>query len=447
MQNHDRNPRKRMHLSAQLMFTPMMHAIGSWALPQNRTLDDFSNLGFWQDVARTCEESFFDMCFFADHLAPDDVFRRGDRTLAIKYGVQWPVLDPLLLIPAMAAATEHVGFGATMSTSLYPPFLLARKMATLDHVTHGRIAWNVVTSFSKTEARALGFKDMVSHDERYVQAEEYMQVCYQFWSSWAPDALIADRSSLSLFDSSKVKYVTHAGKYYDIDGCLPVHASPQGRPVILQAGASPVGRDFAARHAEGIFSIRTTAKAMAEFGRDIRRRAEAAGRSSDDVKILFGVQIVQGRTDAEARDLLHHLRANVNLDAALTKLSGRTGVDWDEVDLDSPLAPMKVPGVQGVLGMFTERPAGEGAITLRQAAIEFGVSSGSPQVVGSADTIAAELERLFVEGEGDGFLITPAVLPESFEYFAEEVAPRLQKKGLLRTSYPTGTLRGLMAQH
>jgi FMN-dependent oxidoreductase (nitrilotriacetate monooxygenase family) len=437
-------PPRQMHLSAQLMFTPAMHAIGSWAMPGNETLPQLTKLEFWQDVARMCEESYFDMAFFADHLAPDDVYRDGNRKLAIEYGVQFPVLDPLFLIPAMAAVTAHVGFAATMSTTYYPPFMLARKMATLDHVTDGRIGWNVVSSFAKTEMRAMGLTDFVPRDRRYAQAEEYLQICYRFWSSWAPDALRADPETMSLFDSSKVDYVTYKGEFFDVDGCLPVHASPQGRPVILQAGASPQGRDFAARHAEGIFSIRTTAAAMAEFADDIRARAVRQGRSPNDVKILFGAQLVQGRTDEEANERLVQLRESVNLEGALAKLSGRTGVDWAGHDLDAPLTQMDVPGVQGVLDMFTGRPEGEVPLTLRQAAIEFAVSSGSPQIVGSADTIADEMERLFVEGRGDGFLITPSVLPESFRHFADEVAPRLQKKGLLRSRYQGRSLRDLL---
>jgi FMN-dependent oxidoreductase (nitrilotriacetate monooxygenase family) len=434
---------KRMHLNAFMMYTPMIHAIHSWGLPQNRIREGFNDPDFWQEIAQTLERGRFDTAFFADHLAPYDVYE-GDATIALRRGLQFPVHDPVVLIPWMAAATQHLGFGVTLSTASYPPYLLVRKMSTLDHLTRGRMAWNVVTSFQASEARNLGVGRILAHDERYEHADEYLDVCKRLWESWDEDALVWDVARHELIDVTKLHPVKHSGRYFEIDAVSTVSRSPQGRPVIMQAGGSPRGRDFAAEHADVMFAIKRQADDMAEFVGDMESRAAAFARSREDFQVIFGVQLVLGRSDAEAQELRAQLFGLVDLESSLAKLSGVIGVDLSDSDPDSPMADLRVPGAQGILDAFTKTSGS--AMTLREVAVEYGVCTGMPQIVGGPESVADQLEALHVDGRGDGFNISPIDLPRSFDLFADTVTPILQRRGIVPVDYTAGTLREKLFQ-
>lgn len=425
-----------MHMNALMMYTPMMHCIGSWAAPGNQIVERFNSLTFWQQLARTLEAGGFDMLFLADHFSPYDVYGGGEPAKSMEYGIQFPVHDPLALVPAMAVATSRLGFGVTMSTAYYPPTILTRKLSTLDHLTGGRMGWNVVTSFARADARALGLDDVLSHADRYELADEYLEVCGRIWDAWEPDAFVADAQTRRLVDPSKVTTVVHRGRYFDLEVTPSVYASPQRRPVIMQAGASPAGRDFCAKHAEVIFAIKRDAEDMARFVEDIEARAAAVGRSREEFKIIFGVQVIQAPTTELAHERRQLLHSFVDAEAGLVKLSGVTGVDFAGYDLDQPVRRMDVPGAQGILDIFATE---DEQVTLREAAISYGVSAGCPQVVGSAVSIADTLEQLFLDGRGDGFNVTPASVPDDYEAYAAEVAPILRSRGLLGDEEGAGT--------
>lgn len=427
---------KLMNLNAFMMFTPMMHGIGSWALPQNTIATEFTNPAFWQGIAGTLEQGCFDMVFFGDHMAAYDVYK-GDAEPSIRYGLQFPVYDPVLLIPWMAAATEHLGYCVTMSTSVYPPYLLARKMSTLDHLTNGRIAWNVVTSTQENEARNLGLGTLPPKEERYARAGEFIDVCNELWDSWEPDALVYRVEDGVMVDTDKVHPVAHDGRFFSIHAASPVDRSPQTRPVVVQAGASPAGRDFAAKYAEVIFSIKRNAADMAAFTADMEQRAAKFGRSRSDFKIIFAIQVIQGDTHTEAVEKQRALVELAQVEPSLAKLSGITGADLSVYDVDAKIVDVPVPGAQGILDAFTRTDGPP--LTLRQAAKEYGASAGSVQVVGTADEVTDQLEHLFVNGGGDGFNLTPPYLPAAYDEFVADVVPRLQKRKLFRASYGGST--------
>ena len=429
---------KRMRLLGFMFHSPMNHTILSWAHPKSSQGTEFARPAFWQGIARTLERGKFDGLFLADSFAPYDVYEDSYEP-TVKYGVICPQHDPVVLIPAMAVATRHLGFATTMSTNAYHPYLLARIMATLDHLTGGRVGWNVVTGVSRSEYRNLSMSDWIPHDERYERAEEYVELCYRLWESWEPDAVIADRESGIYADPGKVRRVNFEGRYFSSTGPLVVMASPQRRPVIFQAGSSERGRDFAARHAEVVFSIQLHTKAMRSYSDDLRARAERFGRRPEDVKIVFGVQAFVGETAAAAKELHRELMERIPLEAALARLSGTFGYDFSLVPLDQPLEQVQSQASQGLVNAMTSMYGA--SMTVREAALRWGASIGMPQIVGSPEQAADELQAFLEEGGGDGFNLTPTYAPGSFDVFVDTVVPILQRRGLMRREYTGRTFR------
>lgn len=429
---------KRMHVLAFMIHSPINHTILSWAHPRDQRIAGFDSPDYWQNIARVLEAGRFDGLFFADVPGIFDVYRDSIEP-TVKYGVCFPTHDPVPLIPIMALATQHLGIASTMSTTVYPPYLLVRIMSTLDHLTGGRVGWNVVTGHVKSESLNMGLNDQLPHDERYDRAEEYLEVCHKLWNSWEPGAVRLDREGGIFADPDKVHRINHVGKYFSCPGPSPVLPSPQGKPVIFQAGSSGRGRDFAARHADAVFGLQLTPAAMRSFADDIRRRAVAQGRGPNEIKIIFGVQVIVGETEEAARAKQRALLDRIPLEAALARLSGSTGFDLAGVDLDAPLQEMQVPGAQGIIDMFTRMHGSK--ITLREAAVSYGATIGMPQVVGTPEQVADQLAYLFSEGGGDGFNLTPTYTPSSFTEFVEMVVPLLQKRGLYRKEYEGTTFR------
>jgi FMN-dependent oxidoreductase (nitrilotriacetate monooxygenase family) len=432
--------KKRMHLVGFMLHCPMNHTILSWAHPRDKIGYHWAEPEFWQEIARTLERGKFDCLFLADQLAAFDVYQ-GSMDATLRYATQFPIHDALLVVPAMSVVTERLGFGVTATTTYHAPYLLARKLSTLDHLTKGRIGWNVVTSVHNNEARNCGLKTMLPRQERYDRAQEFMEVCYKLWESWEPDAVVMDKERGIFADPAKVHRINHTGKYFDVPGphcCAP---SPQGRPVIIQAGASEQGRDFAAQHAEYVFGIQLRPDAMRAFSEDVRRRAvNKYGRKPEDLKIIFGIQVILGQTEDEAKAKQKVLNDKVPLDAALAILSGHMGFDFSQLDPDQPLEHLRVEGVQGILDALTIM-LGKKKLTLREAAMFHGRSVSMPQVVGTPEQVADQLDYLMREGGGDGFQLSPTYAPGSFHEVVDALVPVLQKRGLHRKEYTGKTLR------
>ena len=379
------------------------------------------------------------MFFFADQLAAYEAFE-GNMDRTIRYATQFPVHDPVVLIPALAAVTQELGFAVTMSVSYYPPFLLARKLSTLDHQTKGRIGWNIVTSFHANEAKNFGMDLMIAHDERYARAEEYLQVCNALWGSWDSDAVVMDMENGVFADPAKVRTIDFQGRWFSCRGPSIVTPSPQGRPLLIQAGASGQGRDFASRHAECIFGIQLSVENMRLFSDDVRRRAVGYGRSADELKILWGAMPIVARTEAEAKEIQREAHARIPIEAGLTLMSGHLNFDLSLLDLDEPLVNIEVPGIQGVLTMFADQ---DGKMpTLRETAKRYGGGVAMPQIVGDPNQVADELTRIHRDGGGDGFQFSPIYYgPDYFEDIVELLIPELQNRGVFREDYDEGNLR------
>lgn len=433
--------KKKMHLVGFMLNSPMCHSVSSWTHPRDRAGYSWSEPEVWQDIARTLERGKFDCLFLADVMAPFGKYKnRTDE--AVRYAIQFPAHDPFTLIPAMSVVTQHLGFAATASTTYNDPYSLARLLSSMDHVTKGRIGWNIVTSIQTNEARNYGQQEMPPHDERYARAHEFLEVCNKLWTSWEPDAVIMDKAAKIFTDPSKVKPINHKGQFFDVAGPLCCAPSPQGRPVIIQAGASSQGRDYAAQHAEYVFGIQLNAAGMRAFSDDVRKRAvEQFGRDPNHIKIMYGIQIILGHTEAEAKAKQKMMADLVPFEAGMAILSGHLNFDWSEFDLDAPLENIKTEGVQGILDALVGMIGGEKKLTLREAAIMHGRSVSMPQIVGTAEQVADQLEAMLDEGGGDGFQITPTYVPGSFQEIVDGLVPVLQKRGRHREAYTGETLR------
>jgi FMN-dependent oxidoreductase (nitrilotriacetate monooxygenase family) len=428
---------KQMHLAQFLLHGPTYHSLAMWRHPLTDSRYDWARPELYQHIAQVCERGKFDMVFFADFVLTFYNYRRSIDP-AIRYGVQTPVHDPVPLLSWMAAVTSQIGLATTFSVSQQHPFYVARLFSTLDHLTRGRVGWNVVTSVNRVEA-IQNHEEVYLHDERYERADEFLDVCYQLWRSWESDAVLMDREGGMFADPAKVHRIDHEGHYFRSRGPLNVIRSPQTGPAIIQAGASPRGRDFAAKHAEAIFAIQPFVEGAADYYTDIKGRMAKLGRDPDTCKILFGVQPFVAETEAAARDLQEQHNRLVPLEAALTILSGHLGYDFSQLDPDDLLQPFESRSSQGVVDMYT-KIAGK-QLTVKQAALMHGRSVGLPQLVGTPEQVADQLEAYYAQAGGDGFMLSMAYTPGSLETFVDEVVPVLQRRGRFRTEYAGNTLR------
>jgi FMN-dependent oxidoreductase (nitrilotriacetate monooxygenase family) len=426
-----------MHLVSFLINSPMNHTIGTWRRDDDKRLPGLGSMDYWKSIGRTLERGLFDAVFFADVPAAYDNFKDSTDTV-VENGVCWPNHDPLTVLNIIASVTERLGVVCTKSIAATPPYDLVRAMSTLDYVSGGRAGWNVVTGHLRAEHRALGLEQM-EHDARYDRADEYLKICHAFWDGIEPGAIIADKTTGRFANPDRVKRVTFEGKYIRTNALPPVLPSAQGRPVIFQAGSSARGQEFAIRNAEIIFAIQPAEAGMHKFMGQIREVARSAG--APDPKVTFGVQIVLGGSEEEARNLQKELAGNVPLDAAMARLSGTLGVDFSKYDPDEPIVMQKTQASQG--GMATAAgEAGKPRMTLRQAAMSAGISTTMLQIVGTPEQAASEMERIWRETGCTGFNITPTVNNGSMDDFVDHVVPLLQKRGVFRTEYRHSTLRG-----
>ncbi len=423
-----------MHLALITSFSASPHTIGQWRLPRSYRGFDFRRLDYWEHLARTLERGLFDMMFFADAYTLHEAYGASPDA-AIRGAVQYPRMDPFTLIPALSRVTRHLGFGVTASTTFLPPYWVARHFASLDDVTEGRIAWNVVTSYPDAEARQFGLDVIPDHDVRYNRADEYVELCRKLWASWEPDAVVFDREAGVFADPAKVHRVDHEGTWFRCAGPLHVPPSPQGHPVIIQAGSSPRGLQFAARHAEVVFAVPGATARMGEQRDRLDEALVAAGRDPREVKVLWGVTPILGSTDAEAEARRQEIIDHASVEGALVQLSGHLNADLSTWPVDRPLEDMEVSGVRGYIG--GRFAPGE---MLADLAKRLGTGVGQ-HVTGSAATVADRLEEMDEAGRGDGFMFVTTTLPGSVEDLVDLLVPELQRRGRFRTTYTETLLR------
>jgi long-chain alkane monooxygenase len=435
--------KKKAHLLGFIQHGVNSHATGMWRNTKDKIGWNFARPPYWQHMGATMERGLFDAMFIADELAPYST--HGDTSDAIvKYAVQCPTHEPSTIVPIITAATKHLGVGVTLSTMFTHPYAMCRILSSLDHLSGGRVAWNIVSSYSKSEWEAYGYDDMTVRSERYERMEEYMDVCYQLWDSWAPDAIIADKASGIYADPDKVKVVNHSGQYFKCKGrhfCAP---SPQGRPVLWQAGSSGRGRDFAAKHAEAIFAVHPGVERMREYADDLNARMISKfNRPSGSVKLIYGLQTVVAETRSEAQEKHERIKACIPLEGALAWISGHFGLDFSKFSLDAHVQNIEVPGIQGLFEsiLYAKDPQGKIPVTVREAALIYAQGMGMPVAVGTAADVADQMELYMDEGGADGFMLAATYTPGCFEEFVDLVVPELQRRGRYRTAYAGATLR------
>ncbi|MDQ4138374.1 MAG: LLM class flavin-dependent oxidoreductase [Actinomycetota bacterium] len=430
---------KPIMLNAFEMLVPAFQSPGLWRHPDDQS-HRYTELAYSVDLARTLESGGFTGIFLADILGQYDVYG-GNGDAAMRGGVQYPILDPTVLIPALAAATEHIGVGVTVSTTYEHPYLLARRFTTLDHFTKGRVGWNIVTSYQDSAARNLGLDAQAPHDERYERADEYMDVVYKLWeASIEDDAIVADRESGVFVDPSKVHKIDHRGRYFTVPGPALAQPSPQRTPLLFQAGASPRGLTFAATHAEAIFFNGYSTQLVRGWVDRVRSDLVAAGRSADAVKIFTMATVIVAETDEEAQAKYEDYQRYIDPDAALALFGGWTGIDLEGADLDSPIEHVQSEAHQSALATFT-RLDPDRVWTIREMAKFISIGGRGPVIVGSPTTVVDELERWMVDADVDGFNLSSVIRPGGEEDFVRLVSPELRRRGRLPEARPGQTFR------
>ena len=402
-------------------------APGLWTHPRDRS-SDYKSLAYWTELARLLERGLFDGVFLADVLGVYDVYG-GTPDAALRAGIQVPVNDPLMVIPAMAHVTEHLGFGVTCNLSYEPPYTFARRMSTLDHLTDGRIGWNVVTGYLDSAARAMGFERQTAHDDRYDRAEEYMAVVYKLWEgSWEDDAVVRDRAGGVFARPEKVHRVVHRGAHYNVDAIHLCEPSPQRTPVLYQAGSSTKGRDFAARHAECVFLSGPSARVIGPRVADIRRLAANHGRDPAEILMFALVTVIVAPTEQGARAKHEEYRAHVSRAGALALFSGFTGIDFSTYDLDQKVRYIESDAGRSAMENVTRADPSR-TWTVGEVAEHIALGANGPVVVGDPVQVVDALEAFVAETGVDGFNVAYAVHPESFEDVVALVVPELQRRG------------------
>ena len=424
------------HMHLNLFIQSRGHHEASWRHPASSPCSLF-DIRYYQDLAQKAEAGLFDSLFFADQLALGADIAHGPRT----------GLEPLTVLAALAVSTSRIGLIATASTTYTEPFNLARQFASLDHISRGRIGWNIVTSWLALAARNYGKIGLLSHAERYERAEECMTVVQGLWDSWADDAVLDDRVSGRYANPERIRSIDHEGPYYQVAGPLNLPRCPQGRPVLVQAGSSDTGRGFAARHAEAIFTAQLQKRTAQDFYADLKSRVVAVGRRADQMLILPGLSPLIASSEVEAQRLAEELGALANPEAGRKRLAGRFGgYDFSHLPLDKPLEPEDFPDpstveaarsrTEVILDLVRrEKP------TLRQLLAMLAGARGHHTFAGTPEQVADLMAEWFTDGAADGFNVMPPVLPAMLEVFIAEVIPLLQRRGLFRTAYEGETLR------
>jgi FMN-dependent oxidoreductase (nitrilotriacetate monooxygenase family) len=431
----------KMHLLWFCAFSP--HAgfgLDGWAGPRTGHGYDWTMPELWQDMVRALERAKFDLILLGDSLAVPGTYQ-GRMDAYLRYAEHAPFHDPSPLVAILAAATQRIGLALTLSTTFYPPFLLARLLTTLDHLSRGRIAWNVVTSYKREEALNFGYQEMLDHDQRYDRADEYLDLCTQLWASWAPDAVVMDPRTNTFADPTKVRAIDFAGTHYRSRGPLNATPSPQGHPVILQAGTSERGQEFAARHAEAIIVGRETPEEMKRFYDAFKARMRKFGRAPGACKLFFLVKPIIGDTDEAAQQAADALYATAPVEAGLAALSTLLQIDLSTYALDQPLPDsLQRRATQGIRSQLDKFYVPGRTPTLREIATRK-VSLDSMPFIGTPQRVADSMARTMEAIGGDGFAIRQGLWPGYVGPFVEQVIPLLQQRGVVRREYTGTTLR------
>jgi FMN-dependent oxidoreductase (nitrilotriacetate monooxygenase family) len=416
---------------------------GEWSGPLNAGLPPWDGK-IYVDLAQAMERACFDYIMLEDTLMVSEAYK-GTSQATLKHALQAPKHDPLPLAAIIASQTRHLGIVATMSTMAYPPFMLARLASTIDSISGGRFGWNIVTSGEDSAAQNFGMDELPTREVRYDMADEYVEVVSKLFESWAPDAVVMDRETGTYADHTKVNPIHHEGKHFKVRGPLNTVPSPQRRPVYVQAGGSPRGREFAARTADSIIAVANGTAGMKWYRDDIRARAQAAGRNPDDIKVLFLVYPVIGETKEEAEAKYQRMvNQPAFIEAALASIGTVTDIDFSQFDLDSELPKLTTNGEQGSLDKFAQWGSGK---TLRQLASER--YDGGLRMVGTPDQVADLMGNAMEEIGGDGFLLsTPfqRISRRVIVDFTEGLVPALQRRGLVRTKYEHALLRDTLRE-
>lgn len=431
------NRQKQLHLG--VFMDAVGHYASAWRHPSTPT-DRLFQLEHYRQLALTAERGKLDLVFFSDRYGIPD--RYGDSYRATVRSLHSTHFDPFTLVTALAGVTSRIGLAATVSTSFTEPFLVARQFASLDLLSGGRAAWNVVTSTSDNEARNFSTERIADHELRYERAREFVEVANGLWDSWEEGALKLDKAAGVYADADKVHYLHHRGRHFAVRGPLDVPRTPQGRPVLIQAGASETGRDFAARYAEVVFSAQPSLAGAVSFYADMKARAAAYGRSPDAVQIMPGLMPIVAETEAEARETERLLADFADPVAGLAILSDQLNYDLSVHALDEPVPELpEASGMQSRLKLVAKLVQTD-SLTLRQLGKFYGGSRMHRKVVGTPVQVADFLQEWFREKACDGFNIMPPYLPDGLDRFVDLVVPELQNRGLFRTEYEGVTLRG-----
>lgn len=430
---------KQMKIFAFDFTGPAHLSAGLWRHPKDRG-GEYASVQYWVEYARMLENACFDGIFFADNVGYHDVYQ-GNVDAALADAAQIPANDPSYVIPAMAAATKHLGFGVTSTTAYDHPYSLSRKFATLDHLTGGRIGWNVVTSYSDSAAKNLGSGVQRAHDDRYEVAGEFIEVCLKLWeSSWDENSVVRDAASCTYVDPRLVRPINHTGKHFTVPGIFLCEPSPQRTPVIFQAGGSSKGVALAAATAEAVFMNATSKPGLKKQVDNLRAQAVEAGRDPSHIAVLQMITIVSAPTDAEAHAKYEEYRELVSYEGAMARYSGWSGLDMSTFDPDVPLRHVKTNAGQTMVDIFSKMdPTKEW--TPRDIAEYIGIGGTSPVIVGGPETVANELASWIEETGIDGFNIAHAIKFQDIKDFTEYVVPELQSRGLMRSTYDGQTLR------
>jgi FMN-dependent oxidoreductase (nitrilotriacetate monooxygenase family) len=421
-------------------FTPP----GQWRDKRDQSMN-YTSMAHWANLARVLERGLFDGIFFQDLMGVLDVYG-GNADAAIRSASYFPQNDPLMIIPIMAFVTEHLGFGVTGNLSYEEPYLFARRMSTLDHLTNGRMGWNIVTGYLDSAARALGRPGQLPHDERYEAADEFMDVVYKLWEgSWEDGAVIRDRKAGIYARPEMVHEIAHHGKYYNMRGIHRSEPSPQRTPVLYQAGSSARGRQFSSLHCECIFVGGSNKTAAGALIRDIRARAVANGRDPGDVKVIVDAVVVVARTESEAREKLKAHQDAVLPEGGLAMISAALGIDLAELDPDEPIPFKQSESNRSTADGLAKKSSGK-IWTPRLIGEDLHLGRGST-IVGTPSQIADEFASWQAEADIDGFNICRAFTPGTFEDVADLLVPELQDRGMFKTSYREGTLRQKLMGH
>lgn len=428
--------KKQIILNAFVMNTPGHLAAGQWRHPRNKT-DQYTKLSFWTDLAKLLDDGGFHAMFIADTLGPYDVYKGPANVVpALSSGAQFPVSDPLYLVPSMAAVTKNLVFGVTVSLTYDKPYALARRLSTVDQLSEGRFAWNIVTSYLDSAARNHGLKEQIPHDERYAIADEFLEVLYKLWEgSFRDDAVLADRESGVYIAPDAVRQIHHKGKYFEVPGPHFVEPSPQRTPFLFQAGVSEAGNNFGGKHGEAIFIGGQTYEKVKATVDNIHAVVKKEGRDPNHIKIILGIGVIVAATDEEAQAKRNDYLKYVDTEGVSALFGGWTGIDlsayWDDEDLSLSAAT----NVSSIIRRWSSTVPGTDNLPWTKARIieYLALGGGQAKLTGSATTIADELEKWLDITGVDGFNLAHITNPGSFEDIIEFLIPELQRRGRFRT--------------